>query len=379
MIFRRKISLIAVLFFSSIACFAQKKASSRYVYLLIGTYTNEGSQGIYTYRFDTKSGQTAFIRSTIDVRNPSYLAISADKKYIYAVNEDHNSTTDSVSAFKFNDYTGKLTFINIRPAYGKDPCYVSVDKNNKNLFVANYSSGNISVYPLAANGAIGDTLQTIQHTGGSVDAERQKTPHVHAVVLTPNEKFLIADDLGTDKVYKYIYRPGNKIPLIPAPNATVSVDAGSGPRHIIFSKNGQHAYLAQEISGAVRTFNYQNGNLVPIQNLMMEDASFKGINGAADIHIAPNGRFLYTSNRGEANDILVYKINPKNGKLSFVQRQSSLGNAPRNFAIDPTGKFLLAANQNTNDIYTFVINPTNGKLTYTGRKLTLSHPVCLNL
>ena len=221
-------------------------------------------------------------------------------------------------------------------------------------------------------------LQTIHHTGGSVDTSRQKTAHVHAVVLSPDEKYLFADDLGTDKVYQYVYQPKNSNhPLTPAAQPTVAVKPGSGPRHLVFSTNAKYAYLTQEMDALVTVFSYTNGKLNPIQTIAMEEADFKGQNGAADLHLSPDGNFLYASNRGEANDLIVYKVNKTTGKLSFVERQSSLGNAPRNFAIDPTGNFLLVANQNTNDIYTFKINKTTGKLTRTGTKLELSHPVCL--
>ena len=356
---------------------AQKKQGPRYYHLLIGTYTHDTSKGINVYKFDTETGKVALEQVAEGVKDPSYLAVSANKKFVYAVNESHNPKGDSVSAFKFDDHTGKLTFINALPSYGTDPCYVSVDKNNKNLFVANYSSGNLTAYRLKADGGIADSLQTIQHTGGSVDATRQKTPHVHAVVLSPDEKYLISDDLGTDKVYEYTYQPNAKRPLKPAAQATISVDPASGPRHLVFTKNAKHAYLAQEISAKIRVFNYASGKLVSIQNIDMETPDFKGINGAADIHLSPDENFLYASNRGEANDLVVYKVNKATGKLTFVQRQSTFGNAPRNFAIDPTGNFLLAANQNTDDIYTFKINKTTGKLSRIGEKLAISHPVCL--
>jgi 6-phosphogluconolactonase len=356
---------------------AQKQQGARFYHLLVGTYTNGTSKGIYVYKFDTQTGKVVLEQVAEGIKDPSYLAVSADQRFVYAVNESHNPKGDSVSAFKFDSHSGKLTYINKISTYGTDPCYVSVDKQNKNLFVANYSSGNLAVYPLKTDGSIGDTLQTIQHTGGSVDASRQKSPHVHAVVLSPDEKYLMADDLGTDKVYTYSYQPAAKKPLKPAAQPTVKVDPASGPRHLVFTKNAKYAYLAQEISAKIRAFSYANGKLVSIQNIAMETPDFKGINGAADIHLSPDENFLYASNRGEANDILVYKVNKANGKLTFVQRQSTFGNAPRNFAIDPTGNFLMVANQNTDDVYTFKINKITGKLTRVGEKLTLSHPVYL--
>ncbi|RYE25421.1 MAG: lactonase family protein [Sphingobacteriaceae bacterium] len=356
---------------------AQKKPAQRFYHLLIGTYTNGTSKGIYTYKFDAVTGKTTFEHVAEGVKNPSYLTVSADNRFVYAVNESHNPQGDSVSAFKFDAHSGKLTHLNKLATYGNDPCYVSIDKKSKNLFVANYSSGSLTAYALKADGSLGDTLQTIRYAGGSVDTSRQKTAHVHAVVLSPDEKYLMADDLGTDKVYKYAYQPNSKTPLTPAAQPATAVTPGSGPRHLVFSADARHAYLTQEMSALVTVFNYAKGSLDPVQTIPMEEADFKGRNGAADLHLSPDGKFLYATNRGEANDIIVYKVNPTTGKLSFVERKSSLGNGPRNFAIDPTGNFLMVANQNTDDIYTYKINKTTGKLTSAGAKLQLSHPVYL--
>ncbi|MVN21513.1 lactonase family protein [Mucilaginibacter arboris] len=351
--------------------------SPRFYHLLIGTYTNATSKGIYVYQFDTKTGTVTYEQVAAGVKDPSYLTVSADNRFVYAVNESHNPVGDSVSAFKFDSRSGKLTYINKLSTYGTDPCYVSVDKNNRNLFVANYSSGSLIAYSLNRDGSIADTLQTIHHSGGSVDTTRQKTAHVHAVVLSPDQKYLFADDLGTDKVYQYVYQPNNKQPLTPAAQPTVAVRPGSGPRHLVFSADAKHAYLTQEMGALVTAFNYADEKLNPIQTIAMESSDFKGQNGAADLHLSSDGNFLYASNRGQANDLIVYKVNKTSGQLSFVERQSCLGNGPRNFAIDPSGNFLLVANQNSNDIYTFSINKTTGKLTRTGSKLELSHPVYL--
>jgi len=356
---------------------AQKKQSPQFYHLLIGTYTNGTSKGIYTYKFDTKKGAVTFEQVAEGVKDPSYLAVSADNRFVYAVNESHNPASDSVSAFKFDAHTGKLTYINMLPTYGTDPCYVSVDKNNKNLFVANYSSGSLVAYSLNKDGSIGDSLQKIHHPGGGVDTSRQKSAHVHAVVLSPDQKYLFADDLGTDKVYQYNYQPNDKKPLTPTAQPTVAVKHGSGPRHLVFSADAKHAYLTQEMGALVTVFDYANNKLKLIQTIAMESPDFKGQNGAADLHLSPDGNFLYASNRGQANDLVVFKVDKATGKLSFVERQSCLGNGPRNFAIDPTGNFLLVANQNSDDIYTFKINKTTGKLTPSGNKLQLSHPVYL--
>ncbi|RYY18513.1 MAG: lactonase family protein, partial [Sphingobacteriaceae bacterium] len=290
---KKLILFITLAAFMPPVLWAQKQQSKMY-HLLIGTYTNDGSKGIYVYQFNPKTGTTK-LEQTAKTSDPSFLAVSADHKYVYAVNESHHATGDSITAFKFDNHTGKLTYLNQLATYGNDPCYVSVDRKNKNLFVANYSSGSLTAYSLKADGSLGDTLQTIRHTGGSVDADRQKTAHVHAVILSPDEKYLLADDLGTDKVYEYRYQPNKKQLLTPAAQPTVSVKAGDGPRHLIFSSNAKHAYLVQEMGAKISVFNYADGKLSAAQTVEMEP-DFKGQNGAADIHLSTDGKFLYASN-----------------------------------------------------------------------------------
>src|SRR5690606_34388870 len=218
----------------------------------------------------------------------------------------------------------------------------------------------------------------IDHTGASMVKPSQKSPRMHSVVMDPKNEFLIASNLGTDKIGVYKFDPLKKSnPLTPADPEFVSLDPGSGPRHFAFHPNGKYAYSVRELDAHVTAFTYEGGKLTPIQTITMLPDNFEGKIGAADIHVSPDGKFVYASNRLDLNEIVIYAVDQATGRLTFVGRQSSMGNHPRNFAIDPTGNFLLVANQNTDDIYVFKRDKTTGLLTLTDNKLELGRPVCL--
>jgi 6-phosphogluconolactonase len=344
--------------------------------LLIDTYvSSSGNDGIYVYDFNSQTGDFKFKSKVAGEDKPSYVTTSSDGKYVYSVNEVRNG---SISAYALNSKTGELTFLNRASTGGDSPCYAATDAKNKILFAGNYGSGSISVYSLKDDGSIGNTLQFIQNVGGSIDKRRQAGPHVHGTVLSPDEKFLLSPDLGTDKVNVYRFDPNNLVePLTPADPAFVSVKAGSGPRHLIFHPNSKFVYLTHEIGGLIVVFDYENGKLSEKQTITMQASYFKGSNGGADIHISEDGRFLYASNRGDANEIIIYSINKKDGKLECIDHQPSMGKTPRNFAIDPTGAYLLVANQESNVITFFRRNQKTGLLTPTGKKIEISRPVCI--
>jgi 6-phosphogluconolactonase len=371
----KKILLFLLLAFPAISI-AQSKPGKVYN-LLIGTYTTGKSQGIYVYHFDTGTGKVSYQDKVTGVNNPSYLAISNNRRFVYSVNEVGADRAGSVSSFSFDAKSGKLTLINKQPSNGAGPCYVSVDKANKNIFIANYAGGSLSVLPVKADGSLGEPSQTIQDDGTGPNKDRQAGPHVHTAVLSPDEKYLLYTDLGTDKLNIMQYNPEAAKPLTPAPQPFVSVSGGSGPRHIAFSNNGQYLYLIQEMGGAINTYSYNDGQLKQLASQTIVPDGFDGQIGAADIHISPDGKFLYSTNRGSANEVEVFAINRDNGSLAFIQRTPSLGKTPRNFVIDPTGNFLLVANQNSDDVYVFGINKTTGKLTYTGNKIEVGNPSCL--
>ena len=358
--------IVFVLFFIQIQA-QQNKAT-----LLIGTYTNGcESNGIYVYDFNVQDGNFLQKATSQKVINPSYLTVSPDHKFVYSVNE--NGEKSSVSAFSFNSDNSKLELLNQQSSKGADPCFIINDA--KNVIVANYSGGNITVFNKKSDGSIAEAAQVIQHKGKSANTERQESPHVHMVQYTPDNRYVIANDLGTDKIFVYRYNPNSKTNIL-EPKDSVIVKAGSGPRHITFNSKSKFAYSLQELDGSITVFHYKKGKLQQVQEATVVAPDFKGQISAAAISISPNGKFLYATNRGTANDISVFKIGKK-GCLEFVERVSTLGKGPRSFAIDPTGKFLLIAHQYTNDVVIFSIDKQSGKLTNTGKKIELCSPVCL--
>jgi 6-phosphogluconolactonase len=340
--------------------------------LLIGTYTNScESKGIYVYHFDSNTGNFNFKNATDNIINPSYLSVSKDNNYVYSVNE--NGAESTVSSFGYNSSSGKLDLINKQSSKGADPCYIIND--DKNVIVANYSGGNIAVFGKNPNGSITEAKQVVQHYGKGTNAKRQEGPHVHMVHFSPDRKFVLSNDLGNDKVYSYHYNPNATNDILKIKDS-ISVKSGSGPRHLTFSKDGRFVYLLQELDGALTVFSYSNGLLKKIDETTILANDFKGTFSSADIHISPDGKFLYATNRGEANSISIFKI-LKNGKLLSKGQTSTLGKGPRNFTIDPSGKFLLVAHQYTNDVVIFKRNRATGSLTDTGKRINLCAPVCL--
>lgn len=341
-------------------------------YLVVGTYTNTGSDGIYVYQFNEKTGE-ATKKSYAKISNPSFLVVSSDMKYVYAVNEDN---TGSVSAFSFNKDSAKLTFINQTTSGGVHPCYINISKEGKYVVVANYTSGSIAVCGINYNGSVSQPRQIIQHKGKSIVEGRQDAPHVHSVVFSPDYKFLYAPDLGIDKVMAYKVAPESGA-LSPAEPPFAEVKPGAGPRHFEFHPNGKYAYLMEELSGAVSVFKYENGKLNLLQNISSHPVSFDGAKGSADIHVSPDGRFLYCSNRGDANSIAIFSIDQETGMLRIAGFQPTLGLHPRNFTLDPTGNFLLVANRDSDEIVVFKIDKQTGLLEDTKKRIKVQKPVCL--
>ncbi len=367
--------IISLLF--PVLIYAQKKKTAPSTYdLLIGTYTKGKSKGIYVYRFYAETGRIAYLNQIDDVSNPSYLTVSDNNKFVYAVNEDGKK--GEVSAFKFDAKQGKLVFINKQSSLGADPCYISVDKDQKNAFIANYSSGTIAVLPINKDGSLANGIETLHDDGHGVNKERQEAAHVHTAVLSPDEKYVLYTDLGTDKLHITRYKAGKESPLTDAKPAFVSVAPGDGPRHLVFSNDKKHVYLITEMGSNVYVYDYDSGKLKEKQKISFLAPGFKGQTAGAAIHISPDGKFLYTSNRLETNEITVFAINEETGALTQVQQESSFGKNPRDFAIDPSGNFLLVANQDSDTIYTYKIDKTTGKITRIGGIINeIGNPVCL--
>ncbi|MFN2439971.1 MAG: lactonase family protein [Chitinophagaceae bacterium] len=368
----KKISFLCFLFFMIYNVYSQS------FYLFAGTYTNKGSKGIYIYQFNANTGAAKLISNTDSVANPSYLAISPDGKFVYSVNETGGNRPGFVSAFSFDNASGKLKFINSQPSGGDHPCYITIDKTNSWVVVGNYTGGNIAALPVNKDGSLKPYAQLIQHKGSGTNKARQEKAHVHATVFSPDQRWLFTPDLGMDALMIYPFTPSASQPFSEKKSAAVKVLPGNGPRHFVFHPSKKFAYLIEELSGSVAAYGYSNGKLKFLQRFATHPSNYKGAIGSADIHLSPDGKFLYASNRGDANTITIFSV-AQDGKLQWKGYQSTGGIHPRNFMIDPTGNWLLVANRDTDNIVIFKRNKQTGILAASGNEIKLSSPVFLKM
>jgi 6-phosphogluconolactonase len=376
--------LSAPLFLPSVVS-PQKRIPNKPYLVYVGTYTNKtASKGIYAYLFDPGIGKLSALGVAAESEDPSFLAVDRSGKFLYAVNEiDHFGAQKSgaISAFAINLKDGKLTLLNQAATQGAGPCHISLDKTGKYALVANYDGGSIAVFPIREDGGLAPASAFVQHSGSSVDKERQQAPHAHWIGTSPDNRFALAADLGLDEilVYRFNAAKGTLTPNIP-PYA--KVNPGAGPRHLAFHPNGKFVYMLTEMENSVTAFAYKTGNgaLSPLQTistLSILRKDYSGPKEAAEIAVHPSGKFLYASNRANIDTITAFSIDPAKGTLKLKDEYPTMGKTPRNFAIDPTGKFLLAANQESNNIVVFRIDTTTGALAPTGEIAEVPAPVCI--
>lgn len=341
------------------------------LYLLVGTYTSGTSEGIYAYQFNTQTGESTYT-GMVKVDNPSYLTLNADQTFVYAVTENGGNPSYA-NALTFDKTNGALRLVNSQETKGSAPCNIAFDPKGKFVVTANYGGGNISVFPIQADGSLAPVSQVIAFEGHSVDP-RQKSPHLHSVLFSPDGKYLFAADLGTDKLYRMNvgYQSGTAF-IDQASLTAVDIAAGSGPRHFVFHPSDKYVYLINEIGGTVNAFTYKKGQLKAFQTIQADSLNAQG---SADIRITPDGRFLYASNRLKGDGLAIFAINPANGMLTKVGYQPT-GIHPRNFIITPNGKYLLVACRDSHLIQVFSIDPTTGLLTDTHQDIHLNMPVCV--
>ncbi|HYA97986.1 MAG TPA: lactonase family protein [Methylomirabilota bacterium] len=349
----------------------------------VGTYTEpqSTSKGIYAYRFDAGSGELTALGLAAEATNPSFVAVHPNRRFLYAVNEVGNykgPNSGGVSAFAIDAATGKLTFLNEVASRGADPCYITVDKTGKYVLVANYTGGSVAVFPIQADGRLGEASAFVQHTGHGTNPERQEGPHAHSIDLSPDNRFAMVDDLGLDELLVYRFDAA-KGALAPNDPPFARLDAGSGPRHFALRPDGKFAYVVSEMKGTVTVFatDAGTGTLHSLQTISTLPKEFSGAIEDAEVEVHPSGKFLYASNRGDSNSIAVYAIDADKGTLTLVEIAPTQGKTPRNFAIDPTGAWLLAENQESNNIVVFRIDPKTGRLTPTGKVVEVGAPVCV--
>ncbi|MCP9770387.1 lactonase family protein [Lacihabitans sp. LS3-19] len=337
---------------------------------LVGTYSKNKSQGIYFCSFDPASGETKIISASDTLDNPSFLTISDDQKHVYTVCETDGG---SAEALNFDRKTGKFDKLNIQNSGGAHPCHIALDKTGKWIFTGNYTGGTVGVLAVNADGTLGEVVQTIQQTGTGPNKGRQEKSHVHSVNISPDNKNLYVANLGTDELYNYSFdEQTGKL----TESQRIHLSAGSGPRHFEFHPTLPFAYVIQELTGKVTQFKIDSGNLTVIEEVSTLPVDFTGDNACADIHISPDGMFLYGSNRF-LDTIVSFSIDSKTGKLSQLSQTPVNGEVPRNFGISPDGKYIFVANQKTDNIVVFERNQKTGALTSTGKEFKISMPVCI--
>lgn len=363
---------------------AQSPASPATGELLVyfGTYTGEktSSKGIYVSRLDLASGKLTEAELAGETTNPSFLAVHPTGRFLFAANEVREfegKEGGSVSSFAVDRKTGKLTALNQQSSVGRGPAHLTVDKEGRNVLVANYGGGSVAVLPIGADGMLTPHTAFMQHTGTSVNPTRQKGPHAHSVNVNPGNRFAYVADLGIDKVMIYRFDPA-KGTLAPADPPFAEVKPGSGPRHFSFHPQGRFAYVINELTLTVTAFRADpdRGSLTEIQTVSTLPAGETPQPGqsTAEVQVHPSGRFLYGSNRGH-NSITVFTIDKNSGQLTFVQNEPTKGDAPRGFGIDPSGKYFLAGNQRSDSVIVYQIDQQTGRLTPTGQMLKVASPV----
>lgn len=358
-------------------------------FVYIGTYTQpikfgtgailEGKgKGIDILKFNPRTGFIRHYATEEGIVNPSYIVFSNSGKYLYAVNElkeYRGEATGTVSAFEINKATGRLKYINLQKTGGTDPCHVNINKDDTYVFTSNFMSGSVCVLPVGNDGMLQEPIQLIQHEGSSINTKRQSGPHAHSLIFDRDQNYALVPDLGIDKlmVYRTDFHNGNPVLKL---EKNLVIFSGAGPRHCEFDKAYLHCYLINELASSISVFDYDGcGGFELKQTITTLDGPFDGENICADIHLSPDGRFLYGSNRGH-DSIVVYSVDKASGMLTFIASCSCGGKTPRNFAVDPSGSFLLVANQDSDNIVSFAIDENDGTIKEVMR-LNSPTPVCV--
>ena len=368
-----KTLFFAIVFLATFNLFAQN------TYVFLGSYNRDKTaESIQVYQLDTLKGKLTKITSAKNIINPSFLTLSPNGKYLYACTDTKTPNAGSVSSFEFNPENKSLTFLNKQSSGGENPVYVSVHKSGKWIVNANYTEGSVSVHPLLENGKIDSLAQNFQYSDGSINKDRQTRSHVHSAVFSPQFDYLFLPDLGADKIRCYRFDETQKQPLMETKNPFTKTDLEAGPRHLTFHPNQKFGYCIEEMAGAISVYNYDDGTLQKIQRIDTHSDKIKDGFESSDIHISPDGKFLYATNRGKENNIAIFSID-ENGLLKNIGYQSTLGKHPRIFAIDESGNFLIATNVITGNVVVFRRNTETGLLKKVGKEVKMENVSCVQI
>jgi 6-phosphogluconolactonase len=352
----------------------------------VGTYTRGQSKGIYLFRLQTQNLEVSQNITLVplglaaETPNRSFLEIDETRRLLFAVNEQdqfEGRPTGAVSAFAVDPATGTLKLLNQRPSMGTGPCHLVLDQERRHLLIANYGSGSVSVLPVGGDGRLGAATDVVQHAGKSINPDRQSGPHAHCVTMDPANRFAFVCDLGLDKVlaYRFDAQLGK---LTPGEPAFTPLTAGAGPRHMVFRPDGRFAYVVNELNSTIAAFGFDPnaGVLHEVQTVSTLPEYFDGANTGAEIGVHPSGRYVYVSNRGH-NSVVLFRVDPDKGTLTYVEEQGTGGRQPRHFGIEPSARHLAIANQGSDTVLVCRIDAGNGRLKPSGVFATVPTPVCV--
>ncbi|HEX8984572.1 MAG TPA: lactonase family protein [Bryobacteraceae bacterium] len=342
--------------------------------MYVGTYTGPDSKGIYLYRFQPATGEMTSLGLAGEAANPSFLAFHPSGDFLYSVDEDGKGM---VSAFKVDRKTGKLTRLNSVSSHGSAPCALEVDATGRNLLVANYEDGVVALMPIRSDGSLEEAAVVDHHKGSSVRKENQSGPHAHSTNFAPGNRFALVADLGMDRVFVYRFDAA-KHTLTPNEAGFGILPPGSGPRHVIFHPNGKLVYVVSENTSTVTTFAWDGaaGTLKALETISGQPKDWSAKTDGAEIQVHPSAKFVYSSNRADSNNISTFRVTKK-GTLEFAGVTPSGGKSPRYFGLDPTGVWMIAANEGTDNLTLFRVDASTGKLTPAGKTVHLFKPVCV--
>jgi len=347
--------------------------------VFISSFASGDKGGIHAFSFDSKTGALKPLHRTTDIQNPFFIAISPDKRFLYAIDAEKFGGPDDefVASYALEGRTGKLKRLNQQSTRGTASCYLDVDATGKSVLVANYSSGSVASFPVQNDGSLGAAASFVQHSGSSADPSRQKGPNAHSIVVSPDNRFALAADLGIDKIMIYNLDATTAMLTPNEAQPFAKLTPGSGPRHLTFHPNGKRVYVINELANTVTLFDYdtENGTLNERQTISTLPSDFTGKSYTADLKITPDGKFLYGTNRGH-DSIASYRIGD-DGKLTLIGIEPSLGKGPQNLLITPNGRWLLCANMPGNSVFVFQIDAASGKITKVGDPVEIPMPSCI--
>lgn len=350
---------------------ASQRRSEDTLTMLVGSYAPADEEGVRMFQLDQETGDCKEVCGLKGISNPSFLVITDDGKRAYAVGENSEEKA-TAHLIRLNQQAGTLTLADTKAVHGADPCHLAIMPDSMHLVTANYSGGSITIFPLKADGTMGEG-DVIHFTGCGPDTTRQEQAHLHCVYPSPDGKWLMADDLGSDCIHTFPLAPRTRLGIDTSAAQNACMAPGSGPRHAVFDHEGKHLYLLNELQGDVVVCNYANGRLAQVQSIQADSV---GARGSADIHLSPDGKYLYASNRLKADGIAIFKVDTHTGLLTRAGYQDT-GAHPRNFAITPNGKYLLVACRDANCIEIYQRDADTGMLTDTGKRIQMPRPVVI--